>query len=809
MKISLNHIKSLIPGLDTGNTAALFSRMVEIGLDIESIEYEGNKFRNFIIGEVISAEKHANADKLTKCSVSIGSEVLSIVCGAPNVQAGQKVCVAKIGAVIPKGGFEIKKNKIRGELSEGMICAEDELGLSGDHSGIMILAGSAPVGTDFASYAGFDDYIIEIGVTPNRGDLFSQIGMAREIAAAHGLKIEYPDTPFTESAERSDEYISVEIVSGNYCKRFTGRVVKDVDVKESPDWLKKALTSLGLRPRNNIVDITNFVMMETGQPLHAFDYDKIREKKIIVRTANEGDKFTTLDSKERLLNSESLMICDGEGYSAIAGIMGGERSEISDTTKNVFIESAFFDAVCIRRNSKQLGMQTDASQRFERGVDISRTAYASDRAASLMQLLAGGKVLNGIIDVYPEPFPELLVGLRRERAEKIIGIELTDEKIISLLRGIEIRFTEKKDGNMIFRVPEFRRNDISREIDLIEETARLYGYINIGSRNDFRMDMSSHIDFGDDYRNFISCTREYFIGRGFNEIITFSQQHDKIVRKFNENPALIANPNSVDMNAMRANLLYGMLTAIKNNQNYSGRDVSLKLFEIGKVFGCDNNIFKEENYLCFADSGRVQFRIDKLADLYSYNENDKYYDFFDIKGELIMYLSKLKLETYKFIYYNSNEGFFDICLGSGNNSEIIGRIYNVNRELLDSLGIETGVYAVEVNMDKLSEYITKDVKYAEIRRYPAVKRDIAVVAGKSIHYSEIYDVIRTGGGSMLKEIELFDVYTDEKLGNDKRSITFTLEFSSNEKTLTDDEVSKQVEKIFKALNNKLGAVLRN
>ncbi len=809
MKISLNHIKSLVPGLDTGNITALFSRIVDIGLDIESIEYEGDKFKNFIIGEVISAEKHTNADNLIKCKVNIGERELDIVCGAPNVKAGQKVCVAKIGAVIPKGGFEIKKTKIRGELSEGMICAEDELGLSENHSGIMILAGSASVGTDFASYAGFDDYIIEIGVTPNRGDLFSQIGIAREIAAANGLKIKFPDTPIIESVERSDDYAVVEIAAGNYCKRFTGRIVKDVEIKESPDWLKKALTSLGLRPRNNIVDITNFVMMETGQPLHAFDYDKIRGKKIIVRTADEGDKFTTLDSKERLLNSESLMICDGEGYSAIAGIMGGERSEISDTTKNVFIESAFFDAVCIRKNSKLLGMLTDASQRFERGVDISRTNYASDRAASLMQSLAGGKVLKGIIDVYPEPFTELLVGLRRERAEKIIGIELSDEKIISLLSGIEIEFTEKKGGIMTFRVPEFRRNDISREIDLIEEIARLYGYINIESRNDFSLDMSSHIDFGDDYRNFISGTREYFIGRGFNEIITFSQQSDKIVRQFNENPAVIANPNSVEMNAMRTNLLYGMLTTIKNNQNNSGRDVSLKLFEIGKIFSGDGEIFKEENSLCFVYAGQVQFRIDKLADLYAYNENDKYYNFFDTKGELIMYLSKLKLENYEFIYYNGNNGFIDISLSNEIGKDIIGRIYSVKRALLDSLDIETSVHSVEIYMDRLAKYIKKDVKFAEISRFPAVKRDIAVVAERSVHYSNMYDVIRFAGGSMLKDIKLFDVYMDEKLGDNKRSITFTLEFSSNEKTLTDDEVNKQVEKIIKALNNKLGAVLRN
>ena len=401
MKISLNWIRKYIPDLQIDSFEKLKEDMIESGLDIESIENESVKFNNFIVAEVIETAKHPNADKLTVCKVDTGNNILSVVCGAPNVEKGQKVCLALEGAIVPNGGFEIKKSKLRGEPSEGMICAEDELGLSDDHSGIMVLNRDAKTGQKFSDYIGANDYLIEIGITPNRGDLFSHIGIAREIAAIFEKKITLPEIKIKESSERSEDYIKIKIENTDFCKRFTGRVVKNVKIKESPQWLKKALIGIGLRPRNNIVDITNYVMMETGQPLHAFDYDKIRKKEIIVKTANEGDNFITFDSKERILNDKSLMVCDGEGYSAIAGIMGGELSEITDSTKNVFIESAYFDSVCVRKNSKKLGLQTDASQRFERGIDIDKVSFASDRAASLMQELADGEVLKNMIDVYP------------------------------------------------------------------------------------------------------------------------------------------------------------------------------------------------------------------------------------------------------------------------------------------------------------------------------------------------------------------------------------------------------------------------
>jgi phenylalanyl-tRNA synthetase beta chain len=800
MKISLNWIKRYIPGLEISDYNDFWKKMVGIGLDIEAIENEAEKYHNFIVAEVTEVSRHPNADKLTLCKVNTGSEVVNVVCGAPNVEKGQKVCFAKIGAVIPKGNFEIKKSKIRGETSEGMICAEDEIDLSEDHTGIMVLRQDAVVGQPFAEYIGSNDFMVEIGITPNRGDLFSHIGIAREIAMLFDKKIVLPEIKIKESSERSDENAKITIESKNYCKRFTGRVVKNVKIEESPDWLKKSLLAIGLRPINNIVDITNYVMMETGQPLHAFDYDKIRKKEIIVKTAKDGDKFTTLDSKERILNSESLMVCDGEGYSAIAGIMGGESSEITENTKNVFIESAYFDSVCIRLNSKKLGLQTDASQRFERGVDIDKVPFASDRAAMLMQELAEGDVLKDIIDVYPEKFDKLKVGIRAKKAGQIIGIELTEESIIELLDKIEIKYLRKESDSLIFEIPEFRRNDLTREIDLIEEVARVYKYDNIPHQFKFALDVSSHIDYGDKLFDLKKKTKEHFIGRGFNEIISYSQQDEKKITYFSDSFVKIENPNSVEMNVMRVNLIYGMLATIKNNINNSGKGTPLKLFEIGKVFCKTADGYSEENHLCFSLCGKNDF--------HSFDVKEKDFDYFDIKGELEMFLSKMNLESLELFYYNSSESGgskTDLVL----NDRVIGNIYIISQELLKLFDIDDEVFLVELKIDEVLSLTGDSIKYKEISKFPPVKRDLALIVRKDIKFSDIKDVIRSSGGEYLKSLSLFDIYSDDKLGEDKKSMAFSLEFTSKEKTLTDEEVNKQVQKIIKTLEKRLEITLRN
>lgn len=799
MRVSLNWLRKYIEDLEITDFEFLKQRMITIGLDIEAIEYEGDKYKNFVIGEVKECSAHPNADRLTLCKVDVGEKVLDIVCGAPNVKNGQKVCVALEGAVIPKGGFVMRRTKIRGVKSEGMICAEDELEISDDHSGIMELPGDAPVGKSFAEYIGADDYIFEIGVTPNRGDLFSHIGIAREIAAIYGKKLKLPEITLRESNEKSSDYIKISIES-KYCKRFTGRVIRNVKISESPEWLKKALIAVGLRPRNNIVDITNYVMYEVGQPLHAFDYDNIRGKQIVVKIANPGDKFVTLDSKERILNEYSLMVCDGEGYSAIAGIMGGEFSEITDKTQNVLLESAYFDPVCIRRNSKRLGLQTDASQRFERGVDISKVVYASNRAAQLIQEIAGGEVLEGIVDVYPEKFDEVIVDLRLEQVERIIGQAFTKGEVIDLLSRIEINFIGENDGKLSFRIPEHRRGDIYREIDLIEEIARIYGYDKIKSLDSIELRLNSHTGFNNEFFELLDKTRNHFIGRGFNEIITYSQQDEKLIEKFSSDYVKIKNPNSLEMNVMRINLLFGVLGVVKNNLNFSGRDISLKLFETGRVFWKDASGFKEETRLCLAVAGKYDFR--------SFNTKERNFDYFDLKGEVETYLEKLHIADYSFVNVDDRRNNELASARIYLNKKESGFLYIVETELLKLFDIEIPVFVAEINMDNILESIPSRVRYSEISRFPSVKRDLAFVVDNNINYKDIIALIKKTIGDNLKTLELFDVYEDPKLGAGKKSMAFTMEFSSKDKTLTDEEATELVDKIIKSLKSNLGVTLR-
>ncbi len=732
MRISLNWIKNYIPGLSDLSVDYIKERMIAIGLDIESIESEREKYENFVVAEVLEVNKIPKADRLSLCTVFDGKNKLSVVCGAPNVKVKQKVCLAKLGAIIPSNGLKIEKTKIRGVISEGMICAEDELGISDDHTGIMVLDTSAKVGMAFADYIEANDYIFDIALTPNRGDLLSHFGIAREIAAAVGLKFEKPEIKLQTTNEKSSDYISISIENKKFCKRFTGRVVKNVKIQESPEWLKKSLIAVGLRPRNNIVDITNFVMMETGQPLHAFDYDKIRGKQIIVKTAKDGDKFITLDSKERILNENSLMVCDAEGPSAIAGIMGGELSEITENTKNVFIESAFFDPVCIRKNSKKLNLITDASQRFERGVDIENVVYASNRAAQLMNDIAGGEVLDELIDVYPEPFEKLHISLRPKRVFGLLGKEISEDDIINLLESIGIICVEKLDTNIIFEIPEYRRHDLTREVDLIEEVARLYGYDNFENDYSIKFNVEKLPDYNDKFIEFLFELKQYFIGRGFNEIITYSQQDEKFVRKFSEKYISLQNPNSIEMNTMRVNLSYGLLDTMKLNFNNSGKDTSLKLFEIGKVFQNEEKKFNETYRLCFGIGGN--------NDYYGFDLKERKFDFYDLKGEIELFYKKLNLENNKIIYYNSVSSLnkvADIYV----NSEIIGNAYYYSGDTIELLDKGQEVFLCEIDLDSIFKYLRKDLKFKEIFRFPPVKRDLALLVKKDVNYDNIKEVI--------------------------------------------------------------------
>jgi len=807
MKISLNWIKEYIPGLGfetEDSLEKLKEMMIATGLDIEGIQNEGDIYNNFVVGEVTEKQKHPNADKLSLCKVNTGSNISSIVCGAPNVEAGQKVCVAVIGAIIPNGNFEITKSKIRGELSEGMICSAKELNINDNHDGILVLDKDAKVGESFSKYMKANDILFEIGITPNRGDLFSHFGIAREIAALFGRKIEIPLIKINETQELTTSQIKISILNKEFCKRFIGRVIKNVTIKDSPGWLQNRIKSIGLRPRNNIVDITNFVMFETGQPLHAFDYDKIRGKEIIVKNANEGDKFTTLDSKERILNSESLMVCDAEGYSGIAGIMGGETSEITNDTKNIFLESAYFDPVAVRKNSKKLVLQTDASQRFERGIDINMVEYASRRATQLIQEICGGEVSKELYDLYENEFEKLIVGVRAAKSNALLGIALTEDEIINLLSKIEIKFLKKENEFLEFEIPEFRRLDIQKEVDLIEEIARIYGYDNIEGITNFNINVANSSKENKNSEKVIEIITNHFIGRGFNQILTETLLDEKKINFFGGNPVKLKNSITSEVNSLRTNLTYGMMEVIKTNFNNSGKKISLKLFETGKVFADDipeTKKFREENHLIFALSGKRDREL-----IYGGDEN---FDIFDIKGEAEMFLSKLNLENYGLFYYN-DEKLNGIKIEVRLKDELIGIIYKADSELKKEFDFDkdTEVYFAEFNIELITKNVNFSRIYNPISKFPSIKRDLAITVDKKVKYEEIKDSVLRSGGRLLKEMELFDIYEGDKIEQSRKSLAFSLEFASSERTLNDEETKVIIDKIIKNLTKNLGAELR-
>lgn len=808
MKISLNWLKNYLPELVINDENKFISDLVELGFDIESVTDQSKEFENFVVGEVLEKEKHPDADKLSVCKVNSGDKILNIVCGAPNVDVGQKICLAKIGAIIPNGNFEIKKSKIRGVLSEGMICSEKELNLSDDHNGIMVLKQDALAGTPISDYFGKNDKVFDIWVPPNRGDLSSHIGMAREIAALYNLNLNIPlikNSEYNDGIGRSEDLIKINIEDKVACRRFTGRIIKNVKVQESPDWLKNKLTAVGLRPVNNIVDITNYVMFETGQPLHAFDYDKINGKKIIVKKAVKGDKFITLDSKERILTENTLMICDENGYTGIAGIMGGEQSEITKETKNVFLEVAYFDPVTIRLAAKRMGVLTDASQRFEKGVDISNIPYVSERATELIKEIAGGDVSVNLYDEYvnkPEP---LKTGIRSAFTTKITGVEFTDELITRLLEKLEIKFLNKDKDFLIFEIPEWRRYDISNEYDLIEEVLRLNGFNKIPDIDFVNLNLEEKDIHTKNYLKIIDI-KKYLSGRGFNEILTQTIQGSANYEIFGDKLINIKNPQSSELNIVRSNLDVGLLKVIRNNANHIGKDISLKLFETGKVFNNVDGKYIENVEIALAMYG--------FNDKKSHKNDRNKFSIFDIKGEIELLLAKLNIENIKLFYYNDlsySNNFIELSILTDIKkgiTEKIGKIYKVKTNLLEKYDIEDDVYVASLNLDKLLEISKPNLKYKEFSKFPYVKRDLAVLINKSIKFEEIYKLLNNKTAKNLSKAELFDTYEDEKIGNDNKSLTFSLEFISDEKTLSDEEVNSQMKNLIEKLEKETGAVLR-
>lgn len=813
MLISQNWLKELV---DFSCSPEELERILTmLGLEVEKIERPGEKLNGFVVGEVLTKEKHPNADKLSVCTVAVGEGVVNtIVCGAPNVAAGQKVPVALGGAVVPNGGFTIEKRKLRGVESNGMICSKAELGVSEESDGIWELPADAPVGVALAGYLGMDDVLYEISITPNRSDCVSHLGVAREIAAYFNVPLLKPIADVKEDAGlKAQDFITVRIDDTEGCHRFAGRVVRGVKIGESPKWLKDRITACGLRSINNVVDVTNFVMLECGKPIHGFDLDTIAGKTLIIKQAQEGEKFTTLDGKERVLDASMVMVCDSEKSSAVGGIMGGLHSEITDGTVNVLIESAYFKPSSIRRTAKKLGITSDAAYRFERGVDMETVVFAADRAAQLIQQVAGGQIASGVVDVYPTQHPEKQATVRYTRANMLIGKEIAGDEQRSLLERLGFAIIHHDDAGATYRIPTYRV-DVETETDCIEEIARLHGYDNIVPALVSRVNLSGEqtpkryvpLPFAEELSVF-------FRSNGFTDIVTQNMIDPKSAGMFTEAPVRIANPLGEELSCLRPSLVPSMLKTLERNHRYGQKNV--RLFELGAVFHTVSHTeqtfiggVREERHLIAALTGNI-------LPAKAWDAPERPADFYDAKGVLESIIAVCRLEK---VTMQSASNLALYPLFSANTVELLvngksmGYAGEIAPAALKAFDIGMPVMACVVNISALAEAAVKVRKYTAVSPFPTVARDLAFVVETVVEAARIHDLILKNGGNYLRSVRTFDVFAGKPaqaaLGEGKKSIAFALEFNSAEKTLEDTDVESSISAIVKSVQAGVGAVLR-
>ncbi|MCU0424406.1 MAG: phenylalanine--tRNA ligase subunit beta [Candidatus Kapabacteria bacterium] len=814
MLISQRWLKELV---DFSATPEELERILTmLGLEVEKIERPGDKLRNFVVGEVLTKEKHPNADKLSVCTVAVGGgTVNTIVCGAPNVAAGQKVPVALSGAVVPNGGFTIEKRKLRGVESNGMICSKAELGISEESDGIWELHADAPLGETLAGYLGLDDVLYEISITPNRSDCLSHLGIAREIAAYFHSPLRKPEARVQEdSGLKVEDRITVKIEDTEGCHRFAGRVVRGVKIGESPKWLKDRITACGLRSINNVVDVTNYVMLECGKPIHAFDLDKIAGKTLVIKQAQNGEKFTTLDGKERTVDSSMVMVCDAEKSSAVGGIMGGLYSEISDGTVNVLIESAYFKPSSIRRTAKKLGISSDAAYRFERGVDMETVVFAADRAAELIQQVAGGQIASGVVDVYPTKQPEKQVTVRYARADMLIGKHIPSTEQRALLTRLGFTVLNVTDESASYRVPTYRV-DVETETDCIEEIARLHGYDNIAPALHSRVNLSGE-QTPPRYAPlpFVEELSAFFRANGFTDIVTQNMIDPKSAALFTESPVRIANPLGEELSCMRPSLLPSMLKTVERNHRYGQKN--LRLVELGAVFHTVPQTQEtfiggvlEERHFCAALTGNI-------LPQKSWDASERPTDFYDAKGVLESLVAVCRLNNAEIKPLTNLAAY---PLFSANAVELViggtsfGCAGEISAAALKIFDIGMPVVACLVNLSALSQTRTKERKYAAVSPFPTVARDLAFVVETSVDAAHIQECIVKNGGNYLRTVRIFDVFSGkaakEALGEGKKSIAFALEFNSAEKTLEEAEVEAGITAIVETVRTRFGAALRS
>lgn len=826
MTISLNWLKEYI---DINLPAEEISNLLtSLGLEVEGMEeVESIKggLEGVVVGEVKECWRHPNADKLSLTKVDIGAgDLLQIVCGAPNVAAGQRVLVATVGTTLyPTGGepLTLKLGKIRGEESQGMICATDELGIGEDHSGILVLPSETPVGKTAREYFNIEkDVVYEIGLTPNRSDATCHLGVARDLAAA--LQVQHGQSggvkvPSVENftVNNNSLPVAVKVENSEACPRYAGVTIKGVTIGESPDWLKKRLLSIGVRPISNIVDVTNFILHELGQPLHAFDLDEVAGNKIIVKTLPEGTKFQSLDERERSLSGHDLMICDGDSKPmCIGGVFGGATSGVKDTTKNIFLESAHFNAKWIRRSSTRHDLRTDAAKVFEKGSDPNVCVYALQRAAAMMVELAGGEIASEVVDVYPNPIENQQVTVTYDYVIRLIGMEIPKEKIKEILTALNMKIVEGTASSFTVSVPT-NKADVTRPADVVEEILRVFGLDNVPAPTQIRSSMvASEKPEPNAVRNTVA---DFLAANGFNEVMNLSLSqsafYKEILQKENSELVFVNNTSNVQLDIMRPTMLFSGLEAVMNNQNRQQSD--LKLFEFGKTYHpiadsglrnsdstTPNSQFKEPQHLALFLTGQ------RWPESWR-NKEKVSADFFTLKSFVGNVLARLGVGG-GFQETAVKDDVFAYGLKYHRGPQDLVVFGKVQPRVCKKMGIRSEVFYADLNWDLLLAAAKKQsISFTELNRFPTVRRDLALVIGKSVNFSDLAAVAKKVGKKLLKDINLFDVFEDEtKLGEGKKSYALSLTFEDATRTLQDKEVDAVINELIEAFEGKLGAVIR-
>lgn len=815
MNISLNWLKDYLK-IDL-SVEEICEILTSIGLEVGGFEkYESIRggLKGLVIGEVKTCEAHPDSNHLHITTVDLGDGRLTpIVCGAPNVAAGQKVVVATIGTTLYDGDkeFVIKKSKIRGQESEGMICAEDEIGIGTDHAGIIVLPPEVQVGTPAAEYYNMTtDYTIEVDITPNRVDGASHLGVARDLSAYLQQKQDIHYTLPTVDhfkADKNSAGISIEILRPEACPRYAGVCIEGVKVQASPEWLQNRLKAIGLHPINNVVDITNFILFELGQPLHAFDKDKIKGNKVVIRSFPTGTKFTTLDGVERELHENDLMICNAEEPMCIAGVFGGIESGITENTTNVFLESACFDPVFVRKTARRHGLNTDASFRFERGTDPNIVLYALKRAALLIKELGGGEITSEIIDLYPNPIADFEVEVKYAHIDRLIGKAIGQETIKKILNSLEIKIEQETDEGLLLHIPPYRV-DVRREADVIEDILRIYGFNNI----EVPAKVNSTLSYSqkpDDFqlKNKIA---DLLAANGFHEImnnsLTKASYFENLETYKTENTVMLCNPLSSDLNAMRQSLLFGGLESIAYNINRKNNN--LRFFEFGKSYTFHKK--EGENHLKqYQEEDRLALFLTGQKTLASWNSKEQKTDFFNLKYYVEMILVRFGFKPEQLTVEETEQDIYREGLSYLQNGKYLVTFGMLNHKVLKTVEIDQEVYYAEFSWKNILKAIkSQKIIFVPMPKFPAVKRDLALLLDKKISFKEVRDIAMRTEKNLLKSVSLFDVYEGEKLGVDKKSYAVSFTLQDEEKTLTDKQIDKIMNKLMGTYKHLLGAEIR-